>query len=224
MFKRWQRMEAALARALCRAAALHPLADQAVDLPAWYCARWHFLPEGYLSERSARAYDMLIRRVYTAGQQKSADDLVARVMVRRRATAVLEVGCGSGRLLERLARALPGAGLAGVDLSPYLLDLAARRLRGRANLRQADAARLPFDDGRFDAVVACHVLGHVPPDVAAEASREARRVLRPRGTLVVVDHTWHHPGIGRWRLLGSRLLAAGTVRVQVFEAPGASHC
>jgi SAM-dependent methyltransferase len=219
MFKRWQRMEPGRARALERRARVHPLAAERVALPGWYFERWHFLPEGYLSRRSARLYDGLVRRLYTAGRQRRADELVARILARRGVEAVLELGCGPGRLLQRLAAALPRARLTGVDLSPYMLELAEARLEGRAALRQADAAALPFEDGSFDAVVACHVLGHVPPDMARATVDEARRVLRPGGVLVAVDHTWHRSAAHGWRKGGSRRLAAGTVRLSLFEAP-----
>ncbi|MGH7528081.1 MAG: class I SAM-dependent methyltransferase, partial [Gemmatimonadales bacterium] len=56
-------------------------------------------------------------------------------------------------MLARLADALPASVLAGVDLSPAMLAEARRRLPRRVMLAAADAERLPFAGGSFDAVV-----------------------------------------------------------------------
>jgi len=130
-------------------------------------------------------------------------EVVARVMAFETATAnrfaveclgvasheaVLEVGCGHGRTLEALARQANGGFVAGIDPSDVMVRLASRRLRrpiagGRAAVRRAEACRIPFADGRFDAVLAVHVL-YFWPDCRAEI-RELRRVLRPGGRLVL---------------------------------------
>ncbi len=99
---------------------------------------------------------------------------------------ILDVGCGTGLLLERLRRGVPDARLAGVDPVPEMLTLAHRRLPASAvDLRLAAAERLPFDDGSFDAVVSASVFHYVRRPVAALS--EMRRVLRPGGRLVITD-------------------------------------
>ena len=99
---------------------------------------------------------------------------------------ILDVGCGTGWLLERLGRAVPTARLTGVDPVPEMLALARRRLSASAvDLREAAAERLPFDDGSFDAVVSASVFHYVrQPETALS---EMRRVLRPGGRLVLTD-------------------------------------
>src|SRR5262245_35884873 len=122
---------------------------------------------------------------------------------------LLDLGCGTGRLLLRLARA--GSWVVGVDLSPEMLAVA-RRTAGeaglgvhllRANLVQLDA----LADGSFD-TVAClfSTLGMV---LGAENRRRAvahaHQVLRPGGRFVLhVHNRWHElwNGAGRRRLLG----------------------
>ena len=99
--------------------------------------------------------------------------------------SVLDVGCGTGMLSERLLGAVPSCRLAGVDLSPAMVERARARLAGRAEVREADAERLPFHDGAFDLVVCNDSFHHYPdPDRAAF---QMWRVLRKGGALVLGD-------------------------------------
>jgi len=79
----------------------------------------------------------------------------------------------------------------GLDLSPDMLALGHAKLAraGRTNavLVRADAAHLPFRHGSLDAVTASFGLHELPTTVREHAVREAARVLRPDGTLVVAD-------------------------------------
>ena len=105
---------------------------------------------------------------------------------------LLDIGTGTGRLLERVADRVE-RGL-GVDASRAMLALARSRLSkpelAHCAVRQADMYRLPMPDGEFDTVVLQMVL-HYAEDPAA-ALAEACRVLRPGGMLLVVDLLRHH--------------------------------
>ena len=94
------------------------------------------------------------------------------------ARRVLDVGTGEGQL-ARLAHALPGVeSVVGVD--PTSAQVAAAHERaGGPNYARAEAARLPFPDAGFDAVVACLVFEHIDDVDAAIA--EVARVLSPGG-------------------------------------------
>lgn len=100
---------------------------------------------------------------------------------------VLDIGTGTGRLLELLAPR--ASSVLGVDASPKMLALARARIsdRGLANcaVRQADMYRLPFADAAFDLVAMAMVL-HYAADVPA-ALAEAARVLAPGGALLLLD-------------------------------------
>jgi ubiquinone/menaquinone biosynthesis C-methylase UbiE len=106
---------------------------------------------------------------------------------------VLEAGCGTGRLLNRLAPVAVQA--VGADLSRGMLGTA--RGRGLAVV-QADLGALPFPDGAFDLVYSFKVLAHVPH--IEDALRELARVVRPGGRLLL---EFYNP----WslRYLGKRL-------------------
>lgn len=105
---------------------------------------------------------------------------------------VLEVGCGTGHWLSVLARRGLDD-LAGLDASAGMLAVAADKVD--ADLREGDAARLPWADATFDRVFCVNALHHFadkPGFVAA-----ARRVLRAGGGLFTVGLD-PHTGTDRW--------------------------
>ena len=93
---------------------------------------------------------------------------------------VLDVGAGTGRIGWPFVAA--GDDYVGIDLSVGMLHEFASRNR-TARLAQADAARLPFGDASFDAVMLVHVFGGMRGWRGVLA--EARRLLRPRGALMI---------------------------------------
>jgi ubiquinone/menaquinone biosynthesis C-methylase UbiE len=100
---------------------------------------------------------------------------------------VVDVGCGTGNLLALLADARTDA-YAGADLSPGMLRVAAGKLAAspvRGALAAASAQVLPFADGAFDTAVSASTL-HDWADPRAGLA-EVRRVLRPGGTLLLLD-------------------------------------
>lgn len=102
---------------------------------------------------------------------------VALVSPHAAGKSVLEVGCGTGLILERLARVADRA--VGVDLSPGMLEHA--RARG-LEVHEASATELPFEDETFDVACSFKVLAHVQQ--IEQAMGEMARVVRPGGRVV----------------------------------------
>jgi ubiquinone/menaquinone biosynthesis C-methylase UbiE len=98
---------------------------------------------------------------------------------------VLDVGCGTGRLLAALRARDEGLSLTGVDASEGMLAKARERLGPDVGLRRAPAEDLPFGDDAFDIVVTVSSLHHwrMPERGLAEIAR----VLASEGLLVVTD-------------------------------------
>ena len=109
-----------------------------------------------------------------------------------KAGAVLDIGCGNGADLRRLAEAQPAAArLVGIDSSPGKIEEARALAEGNPRLHFAavDAeGRLPFEKGEFDIVLSCNVL----ECIAAKQSflKEVHRVLGVGGQILFSHYDW----------------------------------
>ena len=121
---------------------------------------------------------------------------------------VLDAGCGRGEVL--LACARRGADVAGIDYSEAAVEITRETLEEvpGADVRQGDISKLPWPDGSFDRVLSGDVIEHLDPEVGEAMLREAHRVLRPGGHLVLhtapnllfLKLTWP---LARWPLLAA---------------------
>jgi ubiquinone/menaquinone biosynthesis C-methylase UbiE len=107
---------------------------------------------------------------------------------------ILELGCGHGLLWkENISRIPAGWNITLSDLSSGMLDAAWRNLvvTGRAfHFKEIDAQSIPFEDKTFDAVIANHMLYHVPD--RPKAIMEIKRVLKPGGRLIATTVGENH--------------------------------
>jgi ArsR family transcriptional regulator len=144
-------------------------------------------------------------------EHNSLREEILAALVPERLVAV-DAGCGDGFLTEVLADRC--ARVLAFDHSPQRLAAARRRIRaGNVTFRQGEVDALPLEDGSTDAVFLSMVLHHVP-EVGA-ALREARRVLRPGGRVVVADLAPHDDESLRERMGDLRL---GLGREELIKA------
>ena len=142
-------------------------------------------------QKSRAAYDRYAPQYATGVSGRHARWLHASVLAALEELdfgSVLDVGCGTAVLLEKIIAMRPATAAHGIDLSPGMLAVARERLGESADVRVADAEALPLADDAVDAVVCVDSFHHYPlPGVALI---DMRRVLRAGGALV----------LGEWRV------------------------
>ena len=133
-------------------------------------------------------------KYYDVGNALFGVPLVTRVHVRlislQKGQSLLDIGCGTGEVLYRLRRKFgESVVLCGVDPSRDMLDVARRKLRAATNA-QVEAGlgeELRFAEASFDWVVSSLTFHHLPLGAKRATIREAHRVLKPGGWLLVSD-------------------------------------
>jgi SAM-dependent methyltransferase len=132
--------------------------------------RWEFASEERLEKRNA-LYRQLVEGV-------NAEELAFEAVREVAPMRVLDVGCGTGEMAERIVQEL-GAEVVALDASQRMVELT--KARG-LDARLGDIQELPFEDGSFDCVLAGWVIYHVPN--RTRAITECARVLRAGGRFV----------------------------------------
>jgi ArsR family transcriptional regulator len=165
----------------------------------------------------AKDWDEL-RTLHVAESEVEA--AVARALGERPVGRLIDIGTGTGRMIELFGR--DAASALGVDRSPEMLRLARVKLADAgltaAELRQADMYSLPFPSGCADTIIIHQVLHYAQHPAAAVA--EAARLLAPGGRLLIVDFAPHEREELRSRDAHARLGFADDAVVKWMDAAG----
>jgi len=141
-------------------------------------------PSGLVGRRVVRAMNL--------GHAKMTDWGLQQLTVPENAT-ILDIGCGGGRTISRLATLAPQGRVIGLDYSPASVAVArdtnADAIRaGRVQIEEGSVATLPFPDSTFDLVTAVET-HYYWPDLPANLG-EVFRVLKPGGTFALIAETY----------------------------------
>ena len=164
------------------------------DYPSYYLQNFHYQTDGYLSRRSAELYDHQVEVLFGGGadaMRRQALVPLRRALAARgvRRATLLDLACGTGRLLRDIKRNYPLLKVTGLDLSPDYLAVAGEALAPWSGTRliAAPAERVPLPEASFDIVTCVYLFHELPPRVRRQVAREMSRLLRPGGTAIFVD-------------------------------------
>lgn len=173
-----------------------PLGVDLSGYPDYFRRNFHWQTDGYFSARSAAVYDVSVEFLFLGTADVMRRQIVPPVTRYLRARAagagparILDVGCGTGSGLKQLALAHPSEKYWGLDLSPYYLRHAARRLSfvHDLSLISENAERMPLSDASFDVVTSVFLFHELPARARRNVLLEMHRVLKPGGLLVIED-------------------------------------
>jgi ubiquinone/menaquinone biosynthesis C-methylase UbiE len=166
----------------------------AAHVPDYYAQDFHYQTGGYLTEDSAKLYDVQVETLFmgaAGAMRRTALTPIADVVRGRdqRQLTLLDVACGTGRFLRQVRLAYPAMVLKGVDLSQPYLDEARRQFSGLrgAELTAAAGEAMPLEDASADIITAIFFYHELPPDVRRQVTAEIARVLKPGGLFVFID-------------------------------------
>ena len=162
--------------------------------PPYYRRTFHWQSGGYFSDFSAAVYELGVELLFRGTADVMRRQVIPPITrwIRQHpgeTVRVIDIGCGTGRTLHQLARALPRARLYGVDMSPAYVKRARQRLLeiDEITLGVENAEDLPFADGTFEVATSTYMFHELPRNARRNAVREMFRIVRPGGLVVIQD-------------------------------------
>ncbi|WP_373471898.1 class I SAM-dependent methyltransferase [Carnobacterium alterfunditum] len=142
--------------------------------------------------RVSKIYDILEQPMEVMTMSKWRERLIENI----EGPKILEVGVGTGKNLLIYPNKLE---ITGIDFSENMLEKANQKIKGKENITliEMDAQKMSFADNTFDTIVTSCVFCSVPDPV--EGLKEIRRVCRPDGKIIMLEHMRsHHNIVGKF--------------------------
>lgn len=174
----------------------HEVAAELEDArrPDYYLQNFHYQSGGWMTEESARLYDMQVEVLFSGAANAMRRQALAPIAEElrgrdQRGVAYADIACGPGAFLHQVRRAFPRLPALAIDLSEAYLREVKRQLGPLPKLQPlvGKAEALPLADGSLDIASSIYLFHELPPEVRVAVAREWARVIKPGGLLVVVD-------------------------------------
>lgn len=156
------------------------------------------LTEDELIALNQRGYDE-IANDFQASRSELWPELNYFSKLVQKGDRILDLGCAHGRLIKLFEQTT--IDYHGLDLSRKLIE-SARQKNPEFAFKVGDARQLPYQNKLFDSVWLIALLHHLPDSAVLKVLKEAARVVKPGGRIVIT--VWHPDKINFWRKLGRR--------------------
>lgn len=165
------------------------LKDPSLIYPEYYSSQnFHGIDGGYLNAGAAVTYDSVTKHALPPNEDWNREAVIKAVT--GKPSKILDLGCGTGSTTIMLKQAFTNAEVIGLDLSPQMLVMSEYKAQ-QAGLDiqwvHGLAEATNFADGEFDVVTASLLFHETPPHVAQAILKEAFRLLKPGGQVVILD-------------------------------------
>ncbi len=139
----------------------------------------------------SRVYDFIVKLSFIpfGGENRFRRKVVEMASVKE-GEQVLDLCCGTGTLTSLVARKVGSNGhVTAVDLSQDMITRAKKKVTDLpVTFRRASADNLPFEEGTFDKAFISYGMHEMPDEIRLRAMKELYRVLKPGGSLFIVDY------------------------------------
>ena len=151
---------------------------------------------GRVLVKAARIYDA-VQPLVTLGQEARLNHWLAEQISLPDGSRILDIGCGTGLLTARIARRHPQLEVIGIDASRPMIEVAKRkRSSSNCHFRQALGEDLPYAEASFDLVTSALFFHHIDCALKQQTLKEIRRVLKPKGELLIADMDRPYTALG----------------------------
>ena len=168
--------------------------DEPGKRPDYYLQNFHFQTGGWMTEESAKLYDMQVEVLFAGAanaMRRQALVPLADAFAGRdqRKIVFADIACGPGTFIRQIRQAWPRLPVVALDLSEAYLRQARTRLSGMPAIEPVvgKAEALPLRTAALDAASVIFLFHELPPEIRREAAMEMGRIMRPGGMLVFVD-------------------------------------
>jgi ubiquinone/menaquinone biosynthesis C-methylase UbiE len=162
--------------------------------PRYFLQNFHFQSDGWLSAASAERYGMQVETLFTgagAAMRRQGLPLIREAVGGRDPASLdyLDLACGDGSFTQSVLDNWPALRATALDLSPAYLGKARATLSTHRQLRfvEAKAEATGLESGAFDIISAVYLFHELPPQIRVDVAAECARILKPGGTLMLVD-------------------------------------
>lgn len=167
--------------------------------PRYYLQNFHFQSEGWLSENSAKIYDMQVETLFTGAagaMRRQALPFIRDEIIRAKSQGrdqkdltFVDLACGTAPLLSYVRDNFPQMDTIAIDLSPNYLREAKQRLAPWPGVRFAQglAETIPLADSSVDMLMSVYLFHELPPKIREKVSAEIARILKPGGVCLHLD-------------------------------------